>query len=39
MKKFVLRRILKGYDFDERNADDEVNDDDEYTRLTCRIYD
>ena len=28
MRKFLIKRLLKGYDFDEKNADDEVDDDD-----------
>jgi hypothetical protein len=25
MRKFLIKRLLKGYDFDEKNADDEVD--------------
>jgi hypothetical protein len=27
MRMFYIRRLLKGYDFDEENDDDEVDDD------------
>ena len=33
MRKFFIKRPLKGHKFDEEN------DDDDWTRLTGRIYD